>query len=885
MKTTTYLFVLFFLICGLQVQGQSLSAEKRELASFIQALSNYSRYIPQEKVYLHFDNTSYYQGDDIWFKCYVTSGQHQLSSLSKTLYVELLNPGGEIVNTRILEIENGECHGEFTLNQLPFYSGFYEVRAYTKYMLNFGEDIIFSRLLPVFDKPKAEGNYKEKEMLVYGKGSYPVKRAKPERGKVVNMRFFPEGGNLVEGILSRVAFEVSDEAGNPIDVSGAVVDRKGDVLTRFVTQHEGKGIFTYIPDSTIQEVVVDYSGRKYRFELPLYLPQGVVMEVDNLSSPDSIGIILRKNSSTVTGLLGVVLLNGGKLQDYLLVSIEDGGEECFKMDKTRLPSGVSQIVLFNNVGEILAERLIFANTQEELNIRTKISKEMYSPNELVDMEFTITDSENNPRIQTFSLSVRDGMDEVEGRHTILTDLLLMSEIKGYVRNPSWYFERQDDIRSAALDLLLMVQGWRRYSWQQMAGIDSFLPKYFPEQGIEVNGKVVSFVKQKPQPNVDISLLLRKKGEDNKDDITVTEFFTTDSLGGFSFTMNTSGKWDMILGVTEKGKAKDHQIFLNRLFRPEPQRYRYADMQVTVGEADNGILNNEKSFDHSYELSEPAIAAAPDPLDKVIGITEEIHDLPEVTIIAKRVRERQIFRNRSTSVAYYDVHSELDDIYDRGLFIGNDINQMLINMNKGFEINLHNTITQSVNAPLTIYATEPAEDNNDTNSTSGGEYLLYKGKEPLFVINHERQSNNDKDIQPHRLIRLQAIKSVYINEELPVRMQYAPVEMSLFNVVNTYSCVVFIETYPEGEEIPVDPAKGIRKTQLEGYSAVKEFYTPDYLVLPLQSDYRRTLYWNPMVIPDTNGIARVTFYNNSRSKSDFSINAETVTSGGLIGIYK
>jgi hypothetical protein len=125
--------------------GQDLDSELSRLSPFIKTLKNFSNNIPHEKVYLHFDNTSYYQGDNIWFKCYVvTSGQHQLSRLSKTLYVEILNPGGEMIEKRILKIENGQCHGEFTLNQLPFYSGFYEVRAYTKYMLTFGEDVIFS---------------------------------------------------------------------------------------------------------------------------------------------------------------------------------------------------------------------------------------------------------------------------------------------------------------------------------------------------------------------------------------------------------------------------------------------------------------------------------------------------------------------------------------------------------------------------------------------------------------------------------------------------------------------------------------------------------------------------------------------------------------------
>ena len=109
--------IFLSLLFSLPVLGQELDVEASKLAPYIQALDNFSKNISQEKVYLHFDNTSYYQGDNIWFKCYVvTAGQLQLSRLSKTLYVELLNPGGEIVHKRILKIENGQCHGEFPLN-------------------------------------------------------------------------------------------------------------------------------------------------------------------------------------------------------------------------------------------------------------------------------------------------------------------------------------------------------------------------------------------------------------------------------------------------------------------------------------------------------------------------------------------------------------------------------------------------------------------------------------------------------------------------------------------------------------------------------------------------------------------------------------------------
>ena len=217
-----YIFLLLF--C-LKASGQEPDIVLNKLTQFIRATDQFSQYIPHEKVYLHFDNTSYYQGDNIWFTCYVvTSELHQATELSKTLYVELLNPGGEIVDKRVLKIEDGRCHGDFTLGQLPFYSGFYEVRAYTKYMLNFGEDVIFSRLLPIFNKPKEEGNFEEKNMLKYGYGKYPKKREKPQKDKKVTLKLYPEGGNLIHGITSRIAFEITDAFGNPLEASGKIIN-------------------------------------------------------------------------------------------------------------------------------------------------------------------------------------------------------------------------------------------------------------------------------------------------------------------------------------------------------------------------------------------------------------------------------------------------------------------------------------------------------------------------------------------------------------------------------------------------------------------------------------------------------------------------------------
>ncbi len=816
-----------------------------------QDIHSFFQYMPQEKVYLHFDNTSYYQDDPIWFTCYVlTSGTQPGIEVSKTLYVELLNPGGEIIDKRILKIENGQCHGEFTLNQLPFYSGFYEVRAYTRYMLNFGEDVIFSRLLPVYDKPKNEGDFTEKAMQKYGTGKYPVEREKPQKGRKVNLKFFPEGGNLVEGLTSKVAFEATDASGSPIGVSGTVINEAREEVARFTMQHEGKGVFSYTPGNK-HKAVVRHNGKTYEFEMPPALPQGMVWSVDNLSEADSIHVRIQKNRNTPDEMFGVALMSWNKLETFCLINMT-GEDTQIKIDQSKLPSGVSRLVLFGSDGKIRCDRFLFTQQNEQLDIRLKTEKKVYAPYERVDMDFELTDQEQHPVRIPFSLSVKDGMNEVEYRHNILTDLLLMSGIKGYVRNPGYYFESDDARHRASLDLLLMVQGWRRYSWEQVTGAGSFDWKHRPEQGIMTQGKVVSFVRQIPKPNVDVSLFLSKREENNEAN-TFFSSFVTDSLGQFSFVSDVEGKWNMLLSVREKGKKKDYRILLDRVFTPAPRSYSYPEMQVVLAGTEKENPIDEIKPDSLSESYESFLTFYKDSLART-GNREKVLHLDEVTVTAKkRSPEKEIYQNRAQSIAYYDVHSEMDDITDKGQFIGRDINQLMIQMNKNFQPRDH------------------------------GEYLSYKSKLPLFVINYQRTKHTEFDYNLYKLITLESIKSIYINEKLSTICQYADVRMSPLDVDLIYSCVVFIETYPEGK-IPAAAGKGVRKTWLEGYSPAKEFYSPDYSVLPPEPDYRRTLYWNPSVVPDEEGKASIHFYNNNRSQK-FRISLETVSPQGMIGVYE
>lgn len=857
--TITLVSVLLSLLLS-SLKAQIPDSIFQKLSGYIDAVENFGEAFPQEKVYLHFDNTSYYQGDPIWFQCYVvTSELNHPSNLSKTLYVELLNPGGEIVSKRILPIKDGRCHGSFELTQLPFYSGFYEVRAYTKYMLNFGEEIIFSRVLPVFDKTKEPGNFKEKNIQKYAVYKYPQSRKRMTKDKKVNLRFFPEGGNLVKGILSNVAFEATDAYGNPIALSGKIVNRGKEEIGSFAATHEGRGVFAYIPTREGGErAEVEFGGKKYRFDLPEAELQGYVMHVDNLSLEDSISVRVQKNAQTPTNVLGLAIIGRGKILNFCMINIYKNTPVTFKLDKSAWTPGVVQVVLFDTKGQIIADRLVFARKPKQLMVTVQKDKESYLPFDRVMLEFAVRDTIGKPVRTPISVSIRDGWEEVENRHSMLSDLLLMSEIKGYVHRPLYYFEADDNEHKVALDNLLMVQGWRRYSWKHESGVEPFELKYLPEQGIEVHGQVVSFVKGRPKPNVQVSSFLARRGEEEKSSEAFSiNLFETDSVGRFTFISNITGKWNLVLSVMEKGKKKDYRIILDRVFSPHPRQYLLGDTQVDL--SDKRISEIEAELQIDTIIGDDAdynrfMDAYEDFLEKR-GIRDKYHRLDEVVVKAKKwSHEKEIYENRSKSIAYYDVPSEIDEICDKGDFIGNDIHELLIRMNEKFVRRVRN----------------------------GEEWLKYKGRSPLFVVNYRRTQATEIDQSYYKTLDLESIKSIYINEELSIRCRYADIRMTSTDVDKWYSCVVFIETYPEGE-VPAKGGKGVRKTWVDGYSEPVEFYHPDYSILPKDEDYRRTLYWNPEVIPDEAGNAKVSFYNNSRCRR-LKITAETISPDGIIGVY-
>ena len=457
----------------------------------------------QEKVYLHLDNTSYYKGDTIWYKSYlVRADSLTYSDMSRILYVELLSPDGLVVKREsIIVSPNGYSDGNFVL-QDSLYSGFYEIRAYTRWMLNFcvtehpygrkdreyfynkemARDFfrkfgtVYSRVFPVYERPDSAGDYAHKYIV-----NRPKTRIEKELKANLEVRFYPEGGHLLAGTRCSVAFEAVNEEGEHVDISGLVTINDNSQIIR--TEHQGRGqFFLTVPEGKEAEASFVYHGKTYYFDLPKAERAGCALHVE--TSPQSTTADIALQGLPTDRDYGVAVLCRGMLKSFQTIR----GNGRITIDQTQLPTGVNDLLVFDETGNLLADRLFFVNHHDyDLNpITVSGMLSEYQPFDSISLKFQAP-----PGTGPISISVRDGAyeDPTYDTGNIVTDLLLSSELKGFIAYPDYYFESDDETHQRALDLLMMVQGWRRYDYNE---ITSNTPlRYQPEKTMTIEGSVYS----------------------------------------------------------------------------------------------------------------------------------------------------------------------------------------------------------------------------------------------------------------------------------------------------------------------------------------------------------------------------------------------------------
>ena len=852
-----------------------------EMIRFVDNIRQFNSLFPQEKVYLEFDNTAYFQGENIWFKAFVTSATTLERAPSGVLYVDFVAPTGQIILQQKLKVEAGQTDGAIPLLDagtqqtrekrgiVAYPSGFYEIRAYTQNMLDFSPEAVFSRVIPVYTQPKYVGEY-DRSHVVSNEDNPLVDKLRgesQEKDKDLNVTFYPEGGDLIRGVPNRVAFKATGSDAFGIDA--LLVFGLGDSAR---TVHDGMGSFIITPDGYNAVDIFPTSNYKHYFlELPRPVKSGYSMMSDMLSD-SLLQVSIWRTQDLIGEQTALAVTCRGDVVYF--EEIKDVESSRLNIDCSGWPVGVCRITLFNKEGRILSSRSIFHNSAGYHSPSIAVSTDSMSRQscDREVLEFMLTDQAGNPFQDRFCLSVRDATD-YGGGHTdnLQTNLLLSSDLRGYIHDPAWYLESNDQEHREALNLLTMVQGWERYEWQTMAGITEFEEKHRIEEGLTMNGWILSYRNREPVSDINIYASLMP---DNDKTLFESFEYQTDSTGYFGFDLSDFyGKSQFTIHVMSKDKNgetkydENKRIRFDRADRPDPRPYFKQETDLTH--------NDHRPYDYKVDYTDFDLTPAQ---RKKLG-----RMIDDVDIEEQGEKRRFIDYDTFTSFEVEeDAELELDqgdyttDL--RGYFMEKNIR--LAGDEEKFDI-------EAESGSL-----------NDIVESDGGSFAM-DGIEPYYYVhNTERYMGEEPGFRSAPSIDMIDIKSIIIFDhpmhikdiveliplEVEYRRKHADIDwFSRIELSNARFNLVDIQIKNDRQLLFDWEIRnlGRRSTTVKGFTKPVQFYSPVYPDGPIEGniDSRRTLYWNPNVITDEDGRASVEFYNNSFTRK-FTINAAGITASGI-----
>ncbi|MGF6847202.1 hypothetical protein QFZ51_002437 [Chitinophaga sp. W3I9] len=772
----------------------------------IKALQTFGSRYPAEKVYLHLDKDYYAAGETIWFKAYLTL-QGMPATTATNLYVELLDKNNNIVQKKLFAVGNAGAPGNFDLPETQK-AGVYQLRAYTAWMLNFDPAFSYTRTIEIFD---------------------PSKKTSPEADSATTpdfaVQFFPEGGNLIAGQPNVVAFKAIDNNGYPVEVSGAVKDAKGANSAVIKTLHDGMGSFEITPANAqdiFQATVKNNKGQTKTVALPAAVAAGASLKVFNKGSRIFYQAVPGNVADTSVNDLVIIAQMGSQLVYKANLDIGEGRISGF-IPADHLPSGIIQITLFAKSGMPLAERLAFVRKNDLMQIdvldadthkepRTKNAIELRLPDTMqTNISVAITDA--------------DAVPVDKNSNNIISTFLLTSDIKGYIYNPSWYFRNDADSTLKGLDLVMMTNGWRRFSWEKIVN-NEFPEVRFPyEQGLLMKG-VATMLNGRPMPTGKLDMIIR---------------LPIDSSSMFASTpINDKGQFEMA----------------NMVF-PDTAYIYYQGNDLVKKGVDVNVKFDNHFFERPTQIKIPYPLRVPPAVDNNAlkqflanaaegnkvnrSINNKTVYLQEVNVNAKKVKPEETTEKR----------------YASGMFSGGDGYSFDLTKETPIALNVFQYLQSKV-AGLQI----TGDYNNPT--------LSWRGGAPGLYLN-EMQS----DVSMLSTLSIQDIALIKV---------FRPPFMGGFGGANG---AIAVYTKKGGDNSPKnDPSiRGFKLYKKAGYQIVKQFYSPDYSVkkeVHALPDKRLTLYWNPNVAIDTlTHTARVEFYNNDYTKR-FRLVVEGIGEDGSVG---
>ncbi|GLB53065.1 hypothetical protein NBRC110019_21050 [Neptunitalea chrysea] len=852
-----------------------------------------------EKIYTQTDRPLYFPGETIWFKSYVTNVKGKVSQLSDVMVAELISPKGGVVQTFNYAISQGAAYGNFYIHK-DWVGGVYKIRTYTNWMRNYSEEAFFEKevviqkvvspnlLMKLDFERKAYGKGAEVtanlevndlenaplanrmityKMLMDGavyiseevttdtagkvqihfplpkdlqttdvllnvqipyKGSREaISRSVPVTLNKIDLQLLPESGTAILGVQNTIAFKAVNEFGKPADVSGDIVDDKGTVVTHFTSFHDGMGSFDLLPKTTsyFARITAPFVSDSL-IALPKIETNGTRFHVTENEQEYVLKIFSNQYS-----LVQVIVADA-----YQELSSEKVAtnlyQAVYKIRKKDLSTGIIKITIKNITDAIIAERLLFNNQPNQLKVSVSLNKKVYKTRDKVKVTVTTTDSLNQPIPANLSVSVTDNALVTyadDKQDNILSYLLVSSELHGKIYKPSFYFDPKEPEAIKALDYVMLTHGWRNYITKP---VYTSTAEFTPNSRSIQAGKVVDADGKGIQ-----SHLLLFDLETNW-----VEVFDTDENGAFLIKHFKTGSFKL-LAYTNEGQKVAIQLGKLEMGNMNPKN------KQTSKELDSGIeykhLQKPLQSKVDEKVNTPvavlttALEANSEALDEVVVIGYGIQRSSNLTGCVQVVSRNELDQIRGDDVSSL-LQRKVAGVQVTGN--GNDMNQnTTIRIRGGGSVNGNRAPLYVLDgAPIgDISNIEPSEIDNITVLSGSNATSLYgsRGGNGVIVINTKNGYN---------------------------RMTYG---MKKFHS-KRFQKYAFKNLYLRAPALTV----------------ASQFYSPVYEskeIAKERTDFRNTLYWNPVVQTDANGKASFEFYT-SDAISSFVITTEGIGYNGLIG---
>ena len=865
---------------------QALFAKFRQAARF-----DYN--FPREKVYLHLDNTSYLEGDTLWYKAYVVRASTlRPTTLSKVLYVELLHADGQLMERQTLLLDSlGQADGAISL-ALPLRAGYYEVRAYTREMLNWPDAGYFSRVIPVFGARDADSPRQANRWLTLDDLYLPAPEAQRRvtRGaprpnglgsaQQVELHFYPEGGLRAAHLPQRVAYELTDGRGNPLTDSLTLFTSSGQRLLTSVPEHSGRGTFLLPPNQRDAYVCVGSSAR--RFALPPAAAH-LTLRADHVSEGLLLTVAADDSAATAAPCLGLAVMCREQMTYFDTLTLQREPIELLVPHKA-LRGGVNRIELFDAEGHSLASRLVWCHfqpgTRPVVQARVQQNATAYDAFTPAMLRITLTDAEGHPVQAPLSVAVRDAdaLLTHDADAGMASEWLLASEVRGYIAQPALYFARRDARHERMLDLLLLVQGWRANTFDVMCGTDSFKLRQPIEEQLLLRGTLFSDNhKRKPLPgmSLDVKMYSLQGG-------ALEGNVVTDAEGRFAFTSNVNYVGDYMAQFTMRnadGKKHWSRLTLDRWFTPTLRPLRDPSLVLHLP---------QPASLHSDTLPAPATFAWTDTIPQVVK-----HSLGEAVVTVKK-KYKGFTGNRYTynggelhgqrrATKFYNVLREMERSLDEGLELG-DLWSFIHSLDADYYFDRehdgaldapadNNGRMPEISHGLTGGEEAPGLNAGGDNPTAS---MLFRNRATTIYLNNKPLSESDRqglwDAPPVYWVQSMAIvKDGLVTDALTG--ERANVSKSRYSMY----------LYETPDAYRYKPAKGVERRSIQGFTPHTAFYAPDYRLsdLPNAADRRRTLMWVPNLRPNAQGVAHVLLYTNAHDNVRLDISLRGLTPDGRV----